>query len=171
MFRIVNTLLNICFLREGPEDLPHSYVLLFMIIIISIIVSMLIGAMVYGLKIAGLSSIAGLLFSFVFTKILLLKKPERFLQTFMAMLGTVTIINIVSIPSIYSLLYFKPGEIALMFFNATIFALLVWVIIVYGFIFSKALSSMMGYGIAISVGFVLLNMMILEFFIAGNSPV
>ena len=171
MFKFIKTLVNICFLREGPEDLPHSYVLLFMTIIISMFVSVLIGTMVYGLKIAGLSSIAGLLFSFVFTKILLFKKPERFLQTFIAMLGTVTIINIVSIPSIYSLLYFKLSEIGEIFFNSTIFALLVWVVIVYGFIFSKALSSMIGYGIAISVGFVLLNMMIMEFFVAGNTPV
>ena len=171
MFKIVNTLVNICLLREGPQELPHSYVLLIITIIISMIVSILIGTIVYGLEIAGLSSIAGLLFSFIFTKFLLFKKPERFLQTFIAMLGTVTIINIVSIPSIYSLIYFNLNEIFVTFFNITIFALLVWVVIVYGFIFSKALSSMMGYGIAISVGFVLLNMMILEFFVAGNPPV
>ena len=33
--------------------------------------------------------------------------------------------------------------------------------------FSKALSSLMGYGIAISVGYALLSIMILDLFVAG----
>ena len=167
MFNVVKILFRICLLREGPEELPHSYVLLGLIIFISFVISVFIGSIVHSIKIAGLSSIAGLFFSFAFTRILLLKKSDRFLQTFIAMLGTVTIINIVSLPSIYSLTYLKLAETAKMFFNLTGFALFVWVVIVYGYIFSKALSSLMGYGIAISVGYALLSIMILDLFVAG----
>ncbi len=170
MFKLLKTLFNICLLREGPEELPHSYVLLSLIIAISLVISLLIGSIANNIKTAGLSSIAVLFFAFAFTKILLLKKPERFLQTFSAMLGTDTIISTVSLPSIYSLTYFKLGETANMFFSLTIFALIVWVVIVYGYIFSKALSSLMSYGIAISVAYVLLNFIILDLFIAGNTP-
>lgn len=170
MFNLIKTLIYICLLREGPEELPHSYVVLSLIIAISLVISVLIGSIANNIKTAGLSSIAVLFFSFAFTKILLLKKPERFLQTFSAMLGTDTIISTVSLPSIYSLTFLKLGETANAFFSLTIFALIVWVVIVFGYIFSKALSSLMSFGIAISVGYVLLNFMILDFFIAGNTP-
>ena len=62
------------------------------------------------------------------------------------------------------LTYLKLGETAQMFFSLTGFALFVWVVIVYGYIFSKALSSLMSYGIAISVGYALLSIMILDLF-------
>ena len=65
-----------------------------------------------------------------------------------------------SLPSIYSLAYFEFGETAQMFFGLTGFALFVWVIIVYGYIFSKALPLVVSYGMAISVGYALLSIMI-----------
>lgn len=170
MQSIVKTLINICLLRDGPDQLPFSHVLLALVIVISLVVSILIGVIVYDIKIAGLSSIAGLFFSFVFAKILLFKYPERFLQTFIAMLGTATIINILSIPSVYSLTYLELNESSKTLFNITAFALFVWVVIVYGYIFSKALSSVMSYGVAISVGYALLSIMILEYFIIGSAP-
>ena len=166
----VKTICNICLLRVGPEELPCSPVLLGALLVISFAVSVLVGSMVYAAKAAVLSSIAGLFLSFAFAKILLLKKPERFLQTFCAMLGTVTLINIVSIPSSYSIRYMELGEGAELFFGVTGLALFIWVVIVYGYIFSRALSSAMSYGIAISVGYALLQIMVLELFIAGKMP-
>lgn len=167
---MLKILINICLLRGGPEELPCSYVLLGLVIIVNILVSVLIGSMIHDVKTAGLTSVAALFFSFVFVKLLLHKKPERFLQTFMAMLGADTLISLVSIPSIYSLSNLKPGETAEMFFSLTGFALFVWVVIVYGYIFSKALSSMMGYGVMISVGYALLTIMIIELIVVGNTP-
>lgn len=169
MLNIVKTLFNICLLKDGPEDLPCSIVLLGFFLLASLVVSILIGSIVQDMYVASVSSIASLFFTFIFTKILLLKKPERFLQTFSAMLGSVVIINIFSIPSIYSLTYLELGEMTKLFFGMTIFALFIWIIIVYGYIFSKALSALMGYGLAISVAYALLNLMILEFFIVGNT--
>ena len=168
LFNIVKILFNLCLLRGGPEDLPYSHVLLGLIVVASFIVSVSIGSIVHDTNISVLSSIAGLFFTFVFVKLLLIKKPERFLQTFCAILGTVTIINIFSLPSVYSLTYLELSETAKMFFSLTGFALFVWVVIVYGYIFSKALSSLMGYGLAISVGYALLSLMILEFIVAGS---
>lgn len=125
--------------------------------------------MIHNVKTAGFTSIIVLFFSFVFVKLLLFKTPERFLQTFSAMLGADTIISIASLPSIYSLAYLKPGETVETFFSMTGFALFVWVVIVYGYIFSKALSSMMGYGITISVGYALLTIIIIQFIVAGTT--
>ncbi len=158
-------------MRSSPEDLPCSHALLGMIVIFNIMVSMLIGSIIHDLKIAGLTSISVLFFSFAFVKLLLNKKPERFLQTFSAMLGADTIISIMSLPSVYSLAYLNPSDTAATFFNFTGFALFVWVIIVYGYIFSKALTSTMGYGMAISVGYAFLTIMIIELIVAGNAPI
>lgn len=169
MLNVVKVLFNICLLRDGPEDLPCSYVFLGALIIISLVVSVLIGSIVLNVNISGLSSIAGLLFTFIFVKLLLLKKPERFFQTFSAMLGTVTIINLISLPSVYSLTYLELSETVTMFFSLTGFVLFIWVVIVYGYIFSRALSSLMGYGLAISVGYALLSFMVLEYF-ARSTP-
>ena len=166
----LKTYLNICLLREGPEVLPYSWAFLGIVTAVSLGVSVLIGSMAYDMTAALLASIAGLFLSFVFARVLLVKKPERFLQTFSAMLGTVTLINIVSFPGTYSLRYLKLGHTAEMFFALTAFALFVWVVIVYGYIFSKALSCAMGYGTAISVGYALLQVMLLELFISGHMP-
>ena len=170
MLSLVRAFFNICLLRAGPEDLPHSYVLLGLTIIVNFSISVLIGSMDHNIKIASISSIVALFFAFAFTKILLLRKPERFLQTFCAMLGVDIIISIAAIPSIYSLAFLNPGEAAESFFKLTGLALFVWVVIVYGFIFSKALSSMMGYGITISVGYALLTIMIVNIVITGYTP-
>ena len=169
MFNFVKILFNICLLRDGPEDLPYSHVILSLIIVLSFIVSVSIGSIVHDINTSILSSIAGLFFTFIFAKLLLIKKPERFLQTFCAMLGTVTIINIFSLPSVYSLTYLELSETLNMFFSLTGFALFVWVVIVYGYIFSKALSSLMGYGLAISVGYALLSLILLEFILNGTT--
>ncbi len=162
---------NICLLRDGPEDLPHSRVLLGVLIIVNFAISTLIGSVVNGLRVAGLSGIAVLLFSFAFTKLLLFRRPERFLQTFSAMLGTDVIISVALLPSFYSIQYLPLSEVAGLFFNVTLFALLVWVVIVYGYIFSKALSVLINYGIAISIGYALLNTLIIGLLSSGgNSP-
>ena len=165
---MLKTFINICLLKEGPEDLPHSYVLLGIVILLGFLISILIGSIDQNIKVAGLASILGLFFTFVFSKLLLINKPERFLQTFTAMIGVDAIISVVSVPSFYSLKFLELSELTEMFFSLTIFALLVWVVIVYGYIFSKALSIMMGYGVAISIGYAFLSSVIFRVFVTGN---
>lgn len=170
MTGVLKTYMNICLLREGPEVLPCSWAFLGLVTVVSLGVSVLVGSMAYDVAAALLASIAGLFLSFVFARILLTKKPERFLQTFSAMLGTITLINIVSLPGSYSLRYLKLGHTAELFFALTAFALFVWVVIVYGYIFSRALSCAMSYGIALSVAYALLQVILLELFISGSVP-
>ena len=165
---IPKLLFNICMLRSGPEDLPHSRALLGVLIIVNFAASMLIGSFVNDFRVAGLSSVTALFFSFAFTKLILLRKPERFLQTFSAMLGADAIISIASIPSFYSAQYLPLSGVAELFFNVTVFVLSVWVVVVYGYIFSRALSTLMGYGIAISVGYALLITLVVNLLSGGS---
>ncbi len=168
MFKVVNKFFNICLLREGPEDLPFDFSLMARLIILSLVVSFWMGSLVHDAQIAGMSSIVGLFFSFLFTKLLLFKTPERFIQTFCAMLGTVTLINLISVPVIYPLTYEDLSETLVMLFRLISFALLIWVVVVYGFIFSRAISTSLGNGISISVAYTLLSIFVFELFLAGR---
>lgn len=169
MPEIVKTLFNICLLRKGPEDLPCDMSLMMFLIGLSLAVSVWLGAIIYDLQIAGLSSVAGLFFSFVFAKILLLKNPERFIQTFCAMMGAVTLINLISVPAVYPLSNEELNENLVLIFGLLSFGLFIWIVVVYGFIFSRAIASTLGHGVAISVGYALLNIIILQLFLAGRT--
>ncbi len=168
MFKIVNKFFNICLLREGPEDLPADSSLLIRLVAASVVISFWLGSLVHDTNVAGLSSVAGLFYSFLFTKLLLLKKPERFMQTFCAMLGTVILINLISVPVIYPLTNPELNETLVAIFGLLSFALLIWIVVVYGFIFSRAISTSLGNGVSISVAYTLLSIIILELFLAGR---
>lgn len=169
MPEFVKTLFNICLLRKGPEDLPCDMSLMMLLIGVSFAVSVWLGVIIYDPQIAGISSIAGLFFSFIFAKILLLKNPERFIQTFCAMMGAVTLINLISVPVVYPLSNEELDENLVLFFGLLSFVLFIWVIVVYGFIFSRAIASTLGNGVAISVGYALLSIMILQLFLSGRA--
>jgi hypothetical protein len=83
-------------------------------------------------------------------------------------LGTVTLINLISLPVIYPLSKEGLDQSLVLLFGLLSFALFIWIIVVYGFIFSRAISSSLGYGIAISVAYALLSIIILELLLAGR---
>ena len=170
MINIIKIIFQICLLRKGPEDLPADGSVLLNLLILSFVVSIFLGRMIYDMRVAIISSIGGLLFSFIFTKILLSKKPERFTQTFSAMLGTVTLINIISLPIFAPLSNEQLNENFVLLFSLVSFAFLIWVIVIYGFIFSRALSITLNYGIAISVGYAFLSVMILQLVLTVKVP-
>ena len=82
------------------------------------------------------------------------------MQTFCAMLGAATLIDIVSIPIIYPLLSETLNENLMVIFWMLALAIYVWFVVVCGFIFSRAISSALGYGISISMGYTLVSYMI-----------
>jgi hypothetical protein len=159
-------LFDICLFRKGPEDLPANKNLMLSIIAASIVVSVWLGTKIYDTQISVLSSIAGLFFSFAFTKILLNKRPERFMQTFTAMLGTVTLINLISLPIVSPLSNDELNANLTSILSFLSFGLFIWIVIIYGFIFSRAMSSTFSQGIAISIGYTVLSIIILQLVLA-----
>ena len=170
MSEIVKTLFEICLLRKGPEDLPSQNELIVILLGINLLVSIWLGSVVHNLQLSTLLSIIGVVFTFAFVKILLSKKPERFAQTFCAMLGAATLIDIVSLPIIYPLLSETANENIIVIFRMLALAIYVWFVVVCGFIFSRAISSALGYGISISVGYMLVSYMIFVLLLAGRAP-
>lgn len=170
MLEIAKTLFNICLLKKGPEDLPSQSDLMFVLLVLNLAISIWLGSVIHESQLAILLSIVGVIFSLVFVKVLLRKKPERFVQTFCAMLGAAIIIDIVSIPIMYPLLSEALNESVTLIYSLLALAIYAWFVAVYGFIFSRAISSALGYGISISVGYVLLSYMIFELLLSGRAP-
>ncbi len=170
MFVLIKILFDICLLRKGPEDLPANSSLMWGLVGVSLTVSIFLGMIIYDTHTAIFSSVLGLFFSFVFTKILLSKKPERFIQTFSAMLGAITLINLISLPFVAPLSNEDLDNNIATLLSLLSFAFLIWAVIVYGSIFSRAISSTFGYGIAISVGYVFLSIVIFELLLTVKVP-
>ncbi len=170
MSKLIKLIFEICLLRKGPEDLPATRSVLLNLLMVSLVVSIFLGLMIYDTNVALVSSIAGLLFSYIFTKILLINMPERFIQTFSAMLGTVTLINLLSLPVFAPLSNKELNESIEVLLSVVSFGFLIWIIVVYGFIFSRALSVALNYGIAISVGYTFLSIIILQLIMTGKTP-
>lgn len=168
MSTAVKLFFDICLLRKGPEDVPFSNILLGLVVAASIIVSIWVGAMVNGMQFAGFATIAELFFTFLFIKLLLINKPERFLQTFIALLGTLTLINILYAPGVYIFLLTENNENIQTLIGLLAFALLIWKIAVCGHIFSRALPAPMAYGVVISIAYALLNFILVGFISAGT---
>ncbi len=164
----IKLLFDICLLRRGPEDMPASVNVLFLLIVVSILVSTYLGSVMHGYQIAASLSIVGLLVTYVFVKIILIKKSERFLQTFSAMVGVSILIDVISIPVIYPLLSEKlNGNIVGLFWLLAL-AIYAWFVVAYGFIVSRAISSTLGYGISIAIGYAFVSYMIFELILAGR---
>lgn len=167
---IVKTLFEICLLRKGPEELPSKNDLMVLLLGLNLTVSIWLGSVIHNFQLSILLSIVGVIFSLAFIKILLIKKPERFVQTFCAMLGVAILIDVASIPIIYPLLNESLNENIVVIFRLLALAIYVWFVVVCGFIFSRAISSTLGYGISISVGYMLLSYMIFELLLSGRAP-
>ncbi len=163
LFYIVKLVFDICLLRRSPEDLPYSNIFLILVVILSAIVSILISSMIYDFTLVVMATIAGLFFSFVFVKVLLLKNPERFLQTFSAILACVTLINVLFIPFIYVFVTMSLSDTAKVFIGLVRFLFLIWIVMVCGHIFSKATMSGRGSGIGLSIIYLIMNIMITEY--------
>ncbi len=170
MSEIIKILFDICLLRKGPEDMPSSSILMSALVVVSLLVSIILGSVVYNYQIAVLLNIVGLLVTFAFVKILLINKSERFIQTFSSMLGVSVLIDIISIPVIYPLLSEKLDKnLAVLFWLLSI-AVYGWFVVIFGFIVSRAISSTLGYGISIAVGYALVSYMIFELILSGRVP-
>lgn len=166
MSAIIKNLFDVCLFRKGPEDLPASSSLLQMLVVVSILVSLFLGSFIHDHQVAFILSIVGVILTFAFLKILLIKKPERFLQTFIAMLGTTILIDIISVPVIFPLLNEDLNSNLVLLFSLLALATYVWYVVVNGFIVSRAISSTLGYGISISIAFALVTYIIFELILA-----
>ncbi len=168
MSAIIKILIDIILLRKGPDALPASSSLMIILIVINLIVSTALGATVHGLQIALSLSVIGLFISYVFIKLILVNKPERFIQTFSSITGVSILMDLISVPVVFPLLNENANQNTVVLFGLLASALYIWLVVTYGSIISRALSATMGYGISIAVAYVLVSYMLFELILAGR---
>lgn len=124
MFAYLNLLFNICLLKKGPQDIPHS-LLLFRLSMLgyAIISFLLIQISVDGFN-ALLQVGVELLIIISFTGLVLFitNKRKRFLQTACALFGADALISVLAMPVIATLTIDNSNVLA----SFTMLALMIW---------------------------------------------
>lgn len=166
MSAIIKILFDICLLRKGPEDLPVHNSFIWLFVLASLVISLCLGSIIHDYQIAFILSVVGITTTFIFAKLLLIKKPERFTQTFCAMLGVSLLIDIISVPVIFPLLDETLNPTFKILFSFLAISTYVWYVMVNGFIVSRAIAVTLGYGISIVIGYALVTYMIFELILA-----
>lgn len=154
MYLLLKLFFDICLLQKGPEDIPVSTGLLFLLIPVYAVISFLILILSIDSSSAILQvgvEIALLLLS---CKVILVvaNKPERYQQTASALIGTDTLISFFALPAMASLI--GQGT-ALPFFSVV--ALMLWHWLISGHIFSHALAKPLTFGLGVAFLYILLS--------------
>ena len=161
MHGLIRYYINMTMLKTTPQDCPVSQGLQNSLIIIFLTLSIISALPTYNLWGSVFTSLLDLGVLFFFTQVLLSNKKERIHQTFNALLGTGIVIGIViTICSYIFDIDPKTETIS----DAGIFAfflIFIWFVIVYGNIIRHAVDTSLSVGIAISVGYVIVNMIVL----------
>ena len=168
MSATIKILIDIILLRKGPEDFPASISLMFILAAINLMVSITLASKIHSQTIAVSLSVLGLFITYIFIKILLVNKAERFTQTFSSMMGVSILIDLISVPVVFPLLNEDLNQNILLLFWLLASALYIWLVVTYGFIISRALSITLGYGISIAAAYVLVSYMIFELILVGR---
>lgn len=152
MYELIKLFFEICMFKKGPEDIPVSYWLFRLLILVYACLSYIILAMDgYGFKAAlqvlfEVFLILGLCWIILFFA----KKIERYQHTTCALLATDALISFFSLPAMASLI--GQG-------NASAFIvvvlLMIWHWAVSGHIFSRALDQPIGFGLGVSFLYIL----------------
>jgi len=146
MLEIIKLLFDICLFKKGPQDLPPSAGLLWMLVIVDVSVSFLMLSIRTDWLNSLLQAIVGalLIVGFSWLMLYVARKRERFNQTTIALLGIDALISFFALPGMASMMI---GTGALLAFIITI-ALMIWHWAVTGHIIRNAL----GQGWAFSLG-------------------
>lgn len=149
MFEVVKLFLDICLFKKGPQDIPSSYGLLYVLIVVYALISFLVLFIGAGWFDAVLQVLVEIALVIVFTKIMLglIRKPERYVQTASSLFGTDALISFFALPGIASM---TAGRVTLLAF-AVMVGLMIWHWLVTGHIIRHAISQSLSFGLGIAL--------------------
>ncbi len=153
MFELIKLLFDICLFKKGPQDLPPSAGLLWMLVIVDVSVSFLMVSIRTDLAVSLLQAIASALLIVGFSWLILYvgRKRERFNQMTDALLGTDALISFFALPGMASMMI---GTGALLAFIITI-ALMIWHWAVTGHIIRNALGQTWAFSVGLAFLYIL----------------
>lgn len=153
MFELIKLLFDICLFKKGPQDLPFSVGLSWVLVAADVSVSFLMLSIRTDWLNSALQAIVGVLLIIGFSWLILYvaRKRERFNQTTIALLGTDAMISFFALPGMASMMI---GTGALLAFLITI-ALMIWHWAVTGHIIRNALEQTWSFSLGIAFLYIL----------------
>lgn len=149
--------LRLISLRDTPADSPSSKVIQRNLVLAYVLLAMLSIASQFGLAEAIVHAICDVAILFVFTKLLLMKQPERFDQTFNAFLLAGISIGLVHSLMMTLFINEQTDLTQAPLLSLGFMAVAVWMLLVYGHIVRNAIDVKLSSGILISLGLLTLN--------------
>ncbi len=124
MYTYLNLLFKICLFKKGPQDIPHSTLLLQLSLIGFAIAKFLLAQLSIDSFSALLQIGVELIIIIIFARLVLIitHKPQRFLQTMCALIGTDALFSVLAIPIISSLIINNSNGLA----TLAMLALMLW---------------------------------------------
>lgn len=147
--------LGICFLRQGPQDIPSSNFLFRLILLVYLVVGCAVSTLQleWAAVFLQVAIQAVVVFVFVWGCLAMSNQGSRFLQTMMAVLGTDALISLIALP----LLFWIKADPKVFPAYILLFGLMLWQLVVMGHILRCALDKPFWYGFGFAFLFVYLS--------------
>jgi hypothetical protein len=158
---IIEYYIRLALLSAKPQDGPSSYVFQRILICLYLGLSILNALAIYGFSRGAIHGVLDLILLYMFTRLILRDKKERINQTFNAFLAVGVVIGLLHTISSYVFIVDQNTQ-AISGIGKILFLLIfIWIIIAYGHIVRHAAELTLAAGISISLGYTLLNAMML----------
>jgi len=146
---LVRLFLAICLYQKGPQDVPASAALFYLMVLAYFVIGAVVLGMQTGWVIGLVQAVVELVLvlGFAWGLLALSRKPARFQQTATALLGSDTLISVVALPLLLSVKVAPQAAVP----YVLLLGLMLWSIAVTGHILRHALSKPLSLGIGLAV--------------------
>ncbi len=164
MTAFIQPFINLLLFRAGPQDMPASQQVLKFVLMASIVTGALGSIGTLGLPAATLISVSqiALYGVFVYLMLKMFRKPERWLQTIIAIYGATALMNLACLPFLQNLSLFSEGQLVITEKLLIVGVLQLWLLIVTARILKEAAEISMGRAVLLT----LLMVYVIQIFLA-----
>jgi hypothetical protein len=174
MYAIVRPFLQLTLLQIGPQDLPASRALLFMVAALYGVVGTLVGLSFYPPGNAVMQTLAELAVLGVAVHLALHVRghPERFLQTYTGLVGISAVLGIVVLPLVHAVARgAQPSGETPALAGLAYLLVLGWLLAAYGNVLRHALSLYrLSFGVVLAMIYLVLSTAIVELVLGAGLP-
>ena len=165
---VLRLIWNICWLRQGPQDMPSATILMVILVAIYALVGVFLGIAKVSLGQATLESLLSILIMIVFVQLALRVRGHaaRFNQTLSAMAGCDALLSSMLVPLLVLL---KAGILPPILFANLWLLLLIWSIVITAHILRHALAISFVTGILLSLAYLVMQLVTNHFVFATEA--
>ena len=170
---LFKTFLNMCVFRYKPQDLPQSYDLLMLCLLIytfiNVLLAMTTTPFAQALQISVLDTVIITIITIFILKIN--RHYERWIKTLMALAGTGCIIGLFTLPLFAGAFLLEVSELIQSLILMIYLALLIWNIVIMGHILRHAMETSLGVGIVFAMIYLVITSTLISFVIPQTDAV